>query len=142
MDKIDELNEKIDKLSEDNLEIRDNFNREIEIMYKLNHPNIVKLYGHFEDEKFCYFLMQYIPKNTLYDMVPQISKSQNYKFSKTTKNKINQTNINNYINNSAFYANNNNKKSKNTNLINTNNYIINTLNVSEKNFVIKIFIPS
>lgn len=69
----------IDKLSEDNLEIRDNFNREIEIMYKLNHPNIVKLYGHFEDEKFCYFLMQYIPKNTLYDMVPQISKSQNYK---------------------------------------------------------------
>ena len=64
-----------------------------------------------------------------------INKSQNYKFSKTTKNKINQSNINNYINNSAFYANNNNKKSKNTNLINTNNYIINTLNVSEKNFL-------
>ena len=69
-----------------------------------------------------------------------INKSQNFnnKISKTTKN-INSSNINNYINNSAFYANNNKNKSKNSisnsNSINTNNYIINTLNVSEKNFM-------
>ena len=69
-----------------------------------------------------------------------INKSQNFnnKISKTTKN-INSSNINNYINNSAFYANNNKNKSKNSisnsNSINTNNCIINTLNVSEKNFM-------
>jgi len=69
-----------------------------------------------------------------------INKSQNFnnKISKTTKS-INSSNINNYINNSAFYANNNKNKSKNSisnsNSINTNNYIINTLNVSEKNFM-------
>ena len=31
-------------------------------MYKLHHPNIVKLYEHFEDNNYCYFLMEYIPK--------------------------------------------------------------------------------
>ena len=67
-----------------------------------------------------------------------INKSQNHnnKVSSTTKN-VNRSNINNYINNSAFYANNNKNKTSNSNSnsINTNNYIINTLNVSEKNFM-------
>ena len=40
----------IDKNLQDNIEEKDSFCREVEIMYKLNHPNIVKLYGHFEDD--------------------------------------------------------------------------------------------
>ena len=52
----------IDKSLPENIEEKESFFREVEIMYKLNHPNIVKLYGHFEDEDFCYFLIQYIQK--------------------------------------------------------------------------------
>ena len=67
----------IDKMDPDNLEEKDNFNREVEIMYKLNHPNIVKLYGHFEDEKYCYFIMQYIPNRSVYELIPTGGKKQN-----------------------------------------------------------------
>jgi len=45
------------------------FRREIEIMYKINHPNIVKLFGHFEDNLGCYFIMEYIPKGNLYSLL-------------------------------------------------------------------------
>jgi aurora kinase len=69
----------IDKLAKENLEVKENFNREIEIMYKLDHPNIVKLYGHFEDDRYCYFLMQYIPKKSLYDIIPEIIEKKNLK---------------------------------------------------------------
>ena len=69
----------IDKLAKENLEVKENFNREIEIMYKLDHPNIVKLYGHFEDDRYCYFLMQYIPKKSLYDIIPEIIEKKNIK---------------------------------------------------------------
>ena len=67
----------IDKMDPDNLEEKNNFNREVEIMYKLNHPNIVKLYGHFEDEKYCYFIMQYIPNRSVYELIPTGGKKQN-----------------------------------------------------------------
>jgi serine/threonine protein kinase len=30
---------------------------EVKIMYCLNHPNIVKLYNHFEDEFAIYFVL-------------------------------------------------------------------------------------
>ena len=69
----------IDKTIQDNLEEKDNFNREIEIMYKLNHPNIVKLYGHFEDEQYCYFIMQYIPNKSLYEIVSPPGSTGNLK---------------------------------------------------------------
>ena len=59
----------IDKSLRENIEEKANFNREVEIMYKLNHPNIVKLYGHFEDNDFCYFIMQYIPKRSVFDII-------------------------------------------------------------------------
>ena len=61
----------IDKTIPENFAEKEIFNREVEIMYKLNHPNIVKLYGHFEDEQYCYFLMQYIPNKTLNDLIPE-----------------------------------------------------------------------
>ena len=69
----------IDKSLPENLEQKANFNREIEIMYKLNHPNIVKLYGHFEDEEYCYFIMQFIPNKDLYEILPESGKKPNIK---------------------------------------------------------------
>ena len=69
----------IDKTDPQNIEEKANFNREVEIMYKLNHPNIVKLYGHFEDAKYCYFIMQYIPKKSVFDIIPRPGKAPNLK---------------------------------------------------------------
>ena len=67
----------IDKTDDQNLEEKANFSREVEIMYKLHHPNIVKLYGHFEDSKYCYFIMQYIPKRSVYEIIPKPGKKPN-----------------------------------------------------------------
>lgn len=44
----------------------DQMNREIEIMYKLNHPHIVKLVSHFEDDDSFYLIMNYASKGQLY----------------------------------------------------------------------------
>jgi aurora kinase len=60
----------IDKRLKDNIEEKDYFRREMEIMYKIDHPNIVKLFGHFEDNTYCYFLMEYIPKGNLFHYIP------------------------------------------------------------------------
>ena len=49
------------------------FKREIEIMYRVHHPNVVKLFGHFEDENFCYFIMEYIEGGNIYSVAPQNS---------------------------------------------------------------------
>jgi serine/threonine protein kinase len=35
-------------------------------MYKIRHPNIVRLYTHFEDETNCYIALEYIKKGNLY----------------------------------------------------------------------------
>ena len=43
------------------------FRREIEVMYRLNHPNIVKLYGHFEDNVNVYLLLDYVRGENLYN---------------------------------------------------------------------------
>ena len=59
----------IDKLNIENKQEKKNFNREVEIMYKLDHPNIVKLYSHFEDNKYCYLLVKYCPKGNAYDLL-------------------------------------------------------------------------
>ena len=65
----------IDKQKTNNKDGKPYFRREIEIMYKVNHPNIVKLYSHFEDEKYCYFLMEYVQKGTLFQ---EIGQTENY----------------------------------------------------------------
>ena len=49
-------------------------NREIEIMYSLNHPYIIKLYNHFEDSEFCYLLLEYCPNGHLYSFVKKAKK--------------------------------------------------------------------
>ena len=61
----------IDKRNKENLEEMPYFRREIEIMYRIHHPNVVKLYGHFEDNTYCYFIMEYIPGGNIYSLVPK-----------------------------------------------------------------------
>ena len=61
----------IDKRNKTNEDGKPYFRREIEIMYKLRHPNIVRLFGNFEDENFCYFVMEYIPKGNLYNLIKE-----------------------------------------------------------------------
>ena len=39
----------IDKQNKTNIEEKPYFRRELEVMYKIHHPNVVKLFGHFED---------------------------------------------------------------------------------------------
>ena len=66
----------IDKRNKANVDEKPYFRREVEVMYKVNHPNIVKLYGHFEDNNYCYFLMEYISKGNLYGLIPKDSKKR------------------------------------------------------------------
>ena len=61
----------IDKRNKINIEEKPYFRREIEIMYRVHHPNVVKLFGHFEDNKYCYFIMEYIPGGNVYNLVPK-----------------------------------------------------------------------
>lgn len=30
-------------------------------MYNIDHPNIIKLYNHFEEEEYIYLLLEYAP---------------------------------------------------------------------------------
>ena len=66
----------IDKRNKTNQEEKPYFRREIEVMYKIHHPNVVKLYGHFEDNNYCYFIMEYISKGNVYGLIPQDKKKR------------------------------------------------------------------
>ena len=57
----------ISKLDKNNQEGKTYFRREIEIMYKIHQSNIVRLFNHFEDNEFCYFVMEYIENGNLFD---------------------------------------------------------------------------
>ena len=61
----------IDKRNKANIQEKPYFRREIEIMYRIHHPNVVKLFGHFEDNTYCYFIMEYIPGGNIYSYVPK-----------------------------------------------------------------------
>ena len=67
--KVDYAIKAIDKRNKNSEDGKPYFRREIEIMYKLKHPNCVRLYGNFEDETNCYFIMEYIPKGNLYKLI-------------------------------------------------------------------------
>ena len=41
------------------------FATELKIQYRLNHPNIVKLYAHFDDEYHVFLLMEYAPEGNI-----------------------------------------------------------------------------
>ena len=61
----------IDKRNKTNIQEQPYFRREIEIMYRVHHPNVVKLFGHFEDNNYCYFIMEYIPGGNIYSLLPK-----------------------------------------------------------------------
>ena len=61
----------IDKRNKANIQEKPYFRREIEIMYRVHHPNVVKLFGHFEDNNYCYFIMEYIGGGNIYALVPK-----------------------------------------------------------------------
>ena len=66
----------IDKRNKSNIEEKPYFRREVEVMYKIHHPNVVKLYGHFEDNNYCYFIMEYISKGNVYNLISQDKKKR------------------------------------------------------------------
>lgn len=45
------------------------FNREADALRRLNHPNIVKVLNHFEDNNQHYIVMEYVQGGTLYDLL-------------------------------------------------------------------------
>lgn len=47
----------------------DQMNREIEIMYRTNHPHIIKLYNHYEDDESFYLIMELASKGQLYSLL-------------------------------------------------------------------------
>ena len=66
----------IDKRDKTNIEEKPYFRREVEVMYKIHHPNVVKLFGHFEDNNYCYFIMEYIAKGNIYGLIPKDKKKR------------------------------------------------------------------
>jgi serine/threonine protein kinase len=42
---------------------------EVEIMYKLQHPYVVKLYNHYEDDDSFYLILEYAPKGQIYTLI-------------------------------------------------------------------------
>ena len=59
----------IDKMAIKGERLIDQINREIEIMYKLNHPHVIKLINHFEDDEKFYLIMPYASKGQLYSLL-------------------------------------------------------------------------
>ena len=66
----------IDKRNKSNIEEKPYFRREVEVMYKIHHPNVVKLFGHFEDNNYCYFIMEYISKGNMFGLIPTDKKKR------------------------------------------------------------------
>ena len=56
----------ISKLNKNNQEGKTYFRREIEIMYKIHQSNVVRLFSHFEDNEYCYFVMEYVENGNLF----------------------------------------------------------------------------
>ena len=50
--------------------------KELDTLYEVNHKNLVKLFGHFEDNNNCYFLMEYIPKGNVKNIMPKDTKKR------------------------------------------------------------------
>ena len=52
-----------------NQKMTEQINREIEIMYKINHPHIIKLINHFEDDDNLYLIMELGAKGQLFSLL-------------------------------------------------------------------------
>ena len=51
-------------------------NKEISIMYKINHPYSIKLYNHFEDNEKLYLVMELATNGNLYDLISKNEKNK------------------------------------------------------------------
>lgn len=52
----------------------DQINREIEIMYRTDHPHIIKLYNHYEDDENFYLIMHCAGKGQLYSQLKRMKR--------------------------------------------------------------------
>ena len=59
----------MDKATIKDQKLSDQINREIEIMYKLNHPHVIRLINHFEDDEKFYLIMPHASKGQLYSLL-------------------------------------------------------------------------
>ena len=66
----------IDKRNKMNQEEKLYFKRGIEILYKINHPNVAKIFGHFEDNNYCYFIMEYMRIGNVYNLITNDKKKK------------------------------------------------------------------
>ena len=66
----------IDKRNISNIEEDRFFRKGGEILFKIHHPNIAQLYGHFEDNNYCFFIMEYSTKGNLSNLFPSDKKKR------------------------------------------------------------------
>ena len=59
------------QLAKSNINNLEKFNREIDILIKTDHPNIIKLYEVFEDARFLYLIMEECTGGELFDRIIQ-----------------------------------------------------------------------
>ena len=52
-------------------------NKEISIMYNINHPYSVRLVNHFEDNEKLYLIMEFVPNGNLYNLIQNNKKNKN-----------------------------------------------------------------
>lgn len=64
----------INKLQIAKFSAENNIQREIEIQSHLKHPNIIKLYSFFQDERRYFLLLEYAPKGELYKHLQTMKK--------------------------------------------------------------------
>ena len=64
----------IDKKNIIEQKLVEQMNREIEIMYKIDHPHTVKLVNHFEDDSKFYLVLHYASKGQLYSLLKKQGK--------------------------------------------------------------------
>jgi serine/threonine protein kinase len=59
----------IKKSALDSKKLLEHVRTEVKIMYSLNHPNIIKLYNHFEDEVSIFLVLEFAVKGQLYTLL-------------------------------------------------------------------------
>jgi calcium-dependent protein kinase len=47
---------------------------EVKIMYMIDHPNIIKLYNHFEEEEYIYLVLEYASGGQLWQKLNQVGR--------------------------------------------------------------------
>lgn len=52
-------------------EIEHQVRREVEIQYRLRHPNILRMYGYFHDDKRIYLILEYAKEGALYKLLKE-----------------------------------------------------------------------